>query len=169
MKPVRFSRKDVALFLFERARLFCWFFTILISTSAGAANVSIENSTSFFTNVAARLLRSQLDLDLHNIQVYPTNQYSASVHRLLQVAANIYDCATNRTYGLPGAANGFPTVFRPLFRRIQDGTNTLVVIADFREVIGTGMVGPATAPPLLELTSGNVLLIPEAGTPFGSP
>ena len=31
------------------------------------------------------------------------------------------------------------------------------------------MVGPATAPPLIELNSGNVVLIPEAGTPFGSP
>jgi hypothetical protein len=133
-----------------------------------ATPVSLENPTSFFTNVASRLLRSQLNLDLRHIQVYPTNQYSASVHRLLQVTANIYDSATNRTYGVPGATNGYPSIFRPLFRRIQNGTNALIIIADYREVTGTGMAGPATAPPLIELNSGNLNLIPPLGSPFRS-
>jgi hypothetical protein len=133
-----------------------------------AAPVTLENPTSFFTNVASRLLRSQLNLDLRNIQVYPTNQYSASVHRLLQVTANIYDAATNRTYGVPGTTNGYPSVFRPLFRRIQNGTNALIIIADYREVTGTGMAGPATAPQMIELNSGNLNLVPLLGTPLRS-
>ena len=49
----------------------------------------------FFTNTAADLLQAQLNLDLHHIEVYPTNQYGSSVHRLLQVAANIFDSRTN--------------------------------------------------------------------------
>jgi hypothetical protein len=46
------------------------------------------------------LLKSELNLDLNKLQVYPTNYYTPSVHRLLQVAANLYDCTTNRALGL---------------------------------------------------------------------
>ena len=42
-----------------------------------------------------------------NIPIYPFNYYTPEIHRLLQVAANIYDCA---------ASNQFPSVFRPLFK-----------------------------------------------------
>ena len=157
------SRSSLPL---KRAHLTGGLLLMLIFHSASAAPVGLENPTSFFTNVASRLLRSQLNLDLHNIQVYPTNQYTASVHRLLQVAANIYDCATNRTYGVPGATNGFPTIFRPLFRRVQNGTNSLIIIADYREVTGTGMAGPSTAPALIELNSANFTAVPVSGMPF---
>jgi hypothetical protein len=40
------------------------------------------------------------------IEIYPTNQYTPAVHRLLQVSANIYEATTT---------NFYPTVFRPLF------------------------------------------------------
>src|SRR5579859_1820585 len=102
---------------------------LIVSGLSGHAAplLTLDNPTAFFTNVAARLLRSELSLDLNNIQVYPTNQYTPAVHRLLQVTANIYDAATNRTYGIPTATNGFPTVFRPIFRQTQSGTNTIVV------------------------------------------
>jgi hypothetical protein len=61
----------------------------------------------FFTNVAEILLRSQYtNFGVMNIPVYPINFYSQSVHRLLQVAANIYDA---------GSTDPFPSVFRPLF------------------------------------------------------
>jgi hypothetical protein len=36
------------------------------------------------------------DLNLNHIQIYPTNQYTPSVDRLLQVMANLYDTCTNR-------------------------------------------------------------------------
>lgn len=80
-----------------------------------AQPVNLGDPIGFFTNVASRLLRSQLGVDLHRIQIYPTNQYTPSVHRLLQVAANVYDAATNRTFNIPDATNGFPSVFRPIF------------------------------------------------------
>src|SRR5664280_977817 len=80
--------------------------TLTLAYAAPMPN--IENPVSFFTNVASRLLSSELNLDLTHIQIYPTNQYTPSVHRLLQVTANIYDATTT---------NFYPSVFRPLFTR----------------------------------------------------
>jgi hypothetical protein len=71
-----------------------------------------------------------------HIQIYPTNYYSPSVQRYLQLAANIYDASTNRTFGLPNATNGFPSVFRPLFfdeTSVKGGTNR-VWITGYEEV-----------------------------------
>ncbi|HEY1661483.1 MAG TPA: hypothetical protein VGI03_03625 [Verrucomicrobiae bacterium] len=45
-------------------------------------------------------------MNLTQIEIYPTNQYTPAVHRLLQVTANIYDATST---------NHFPAVFRPLF------------------------------------------------------
>src|SRR5580698_8302031 len=70
----------------------------------------------FFTNVASRLLSSQLNVNLEHIQIYPTNQYTPAVHRLLQVTANIYDATTT---------NFYPTIFRPLFT--VDGAGNVFV------------------------------------------
>ncbi len=76
---------------------------------------------AFFTNAADRLLRRQLGLSLTNIPLYPTNFYSAPVHQLLQMAANIYDATTNRVWN--GSTN-LPSVFRPVF--MYDGTNVFI-------------------------------------------
>jgi len=126
--------------------------------------LSLDSPAAFFTNVAARLLRSELVQDLNDIQVFPTNEYTPSVHRLLQLTANIYDATTNRTYGISTATNGFPSIFRPLFRRIETATNTLVVIAGYREVMGTDMANAATAPAMIDLDSGGLNAIPVLGT-----
>ena len=89
--------------------LFCIYIPMATLTLAYAAPMpNIENPVGFFTNVASRLLSSELNLDLTHIQIYPTNQYTPSVHRLLQVTANIYDATTT---------NFYPSVFRPLFTR----------------------------------------------------
>ena len=66
------------------------------------------------------------NFSLTNIMVYPTNQYTPALHRLLQLAANIYGASTNGflTNGTANATN-LPYVFRPLFR--QDGTNIFIV------------------------------------------
>jgi hypothetical protein len=70
----------------------CLAVQLSIATFATAGPV-FDTSTpvSFFTNVASRLLASELKVNLSRIQVYPTNQYTPSVHRLLQVTANILD------------------------------------------------------------------------------
>src|SRR5882724_10838512 len=59
-----------------------------------------------------------------HIQIYPTNYYTPSVHRYLQLAANIYDASTNRTANVANNTNGlgFPSVFRPVFFDEQSTT-----------------------------------------------
>jgi hypothetical protein len=130
--------------------------------------ITADTPIGFFTNVASRLLRSELGLDLNAIQVYPTNQYTPAVHRLLQVAANIYDCTTNRDYN--GVGYPFlPTIFRPLYRRTVIGSNTVVLINGYREVLGTTIITPAIASPEVELDTdpANVNFILPLGTPPG--
>lgn len=117
-----------------------------------ATNLTEWTPLQFFTNVADRLIRQSIltnvatvnnttvtnyligetlvrpDISLTNIMVWPTNEYSASVHRLLQVAANIYDFANHQ---LPtNSPPYYPHVYRPLFTR--SGTN--VFITAFEEV-----------------------------------
>ncbi len=80
----------------------------------------------FFTNAIDRLLRDpRLQpypiLSATNIPIYPTNYYTPAVHRLLQLAANIYD-ATH--------TNALPTVFRPRFQDRGDH----IAIAGWAEV-----------------------------------
>jgi hypothetical protein len=80
-----------------------------------------ESSASFFVKVADRLLHQQFRgfnpgwnvtpaytniSSITNIPVSPTNFYTPAVHRLLQVAANIFDATRSNIY---------PSVFRPLF------------------------------------------------------
>ena len=107
-----------------------WLWLISFDTQAGPL-VTPESPIGFFTNVAARLLQSQLGVNLNHIQVYPTNQYTPSVHRLLQVAANLYDAATNRPttdYPYP------PTVFRPVFASHSGGSADEIYICTYTEV-----------------------------------
>ncbi len=107
----------------------------------------------FFTNAAIRLLvnagftvgdpryatnilvtnyvNGVLITNLH-IPLWPTNFYTPSVHRLLQLAANIYDASTNRTFGVLTATNGFPSVFRPIFTSLNSGSQ--IFIAGYEEV-----------------------------------
>lgn len=79
---------------------------------------------------------------LTNIQIYYTgptvglpyyvtnNEYSSTVHRALQVAANLYDATTTRPFG---TNNNYPSVFRPVFGK----TPTNIFIAGYVEVTNT--------------------------------
>ena len=95
--------------------------------------VSTSSPIGFFTNVASRLLQSDLNLSLNRIQLWPTNQYTPSVHRLLQVTANLYDATTNRTdTGYPH----LPSVFYPLFTN----DNGVIYINGYAEATDTSFV-----------------------------
>jgi hypothetical protein len=99
--------------------------TVLImlrTTEAVAQNLYTASPIDFFTNVASRALSQELNLDLNQIQIYPTNQYTPAVQRLLQVAANVFDATTT---------NFFPSVFRPIFT--NDGTN--IFITGYEQVV----------------------------------
>jgi hypothetical protein len=85
---------------------------MLAATAHAGPGLCNDSPMGFFTNLASRLLQSELNLNLTRIQIWPTNQYTPAVHRLLQVTANIYDATTNRfNDGYPH----LPTVFRPQF------------------------------------------------------
>src|SRR5215203_603549 len=84
----------------------------LLALGPARGAVSLNPPESFFTNIADRLLQQQLGLRLGEIQIAPSNQYDATVHRIFQVTANIYDATTT---------NAFPTVFRPLFETRSNG------------------------------------------------
>lgn len=77
------------------------------------------NAVAFFTNVAQRIFLAQSNefnpfpgtntlpiRSITEIPVYPTNLYSTAIHRILQVAANIFDATRTDPY---------PSVFRPIF------------------------------------------------------
>jgi hypothetical protein len=82
--------------------------TLLKSNAA----LPLDPPESFFTNVADRLLQQQLGMRIGEVQVAPTNHYSAAVHRIFQVAANIYDATST---------NELPAVFKPLFDTRANG------------------------------------------------
>jgi hypothetical protein len=93
-----------------------------------------DSPIGFFTNVANRLLQSQLGLSLNHIQIFPTNQYTPAVHRLLQLSANLYDASTNRTTtGYPY----LPSVFRPVFTRASGRATDEVFLSGYREITPT--------------------------------
>ena len=63
------------------------------------------------------------------VQIYPTNAYSANVHRLIQLAANIHDASRANKY-MPlsdltpdNYVPDTPTVMRPVFRKFRDPNN----------------------------------------------
>jgi hypothetical protein len=108
--------------------------TLMVSVSLSGATPALntEDPVGFFTNVASRLLSSELNVDLTRIPVYPTNQYTPAVHRLLQVTANIYDATTT---------NFYPSVFRPLFSRDASVLGTNIFISGYTNVSSVTGVG----------------------------
>jgi len=109
---------------------------MVMTWMATAAQIlDTANPLGFFTNVATRLLATELNLNLTRIQIYPTNQYTPAVHRLLQIAANLYDATTNHTAVL---GQDFPSVFRPLFTRDVTGNVFVTGYTNVPSVSGTG-------------------------------
>ncbi len=73
-----------------------------------------------------------------NILVWPTNDYDAAAHRVLQVAANLVDATTNSGDVYPF----FPTVFRPFLRREVVAGQTNIYLAGHQlhdEVVPDGV------------------------------
>ena len=106
----------------------------------------------FFTNAADRLLASHTNfivnvngfvtnLSTGFIPIYPTNYYTPAVHRMLQLAANIYDATTNKSLEI-GSDFDYPSVFRPIFGRTSIFGQDTIYIAGYVEV------GPTNAVPV---------------------
>jgi hypothetical protein len=103
----------------------CGVFFATVMSKAATPQINAESPIGFFTNVASHLL-ADANVDFAHIQVYPTNQYTPSVQRLLQVTANLYDATTT---------NFYPTIFRPYFS--GDGTN--IFISGYEQVDSTNL------------------------------
>ncbi len=100
-----------------------------------SAQLQPMDSLAMFNRVAGRLfstdnrIGSDGKLIAHtNILVWPTNDYDAAVHRVLQVAANVVDATTNRGEAYPH----FPSVFRPYLRREIVAGRTHVYVAGYQ-------------------------------------
>ena len=158
------SQKGWEAFRFHRLKpLFCGWIVIAAVGTALANPITTDSPIGFFTNVASRLLSSELNVDLHRIQIYPTNQYTPAVHRLLQVTANIYDATTT---------NYYPSVFRPLFSRDQNGFGTNLFVSGYTEV--ASVTGPSDLQFLLPMTASdlagtNIAVIDLPANVFGVP
>lgn len=97
--------------------------------------VHSTNAVEFFTNLSTRLLRAQdYPFDAGNIPVYTNGAFAFSpdVHRVLQVAANLYDASTNRADRGGPDFPFLPSVFRPVFK----STNGNVFIGGWVEEAG---------------------------------
>ena len=105
-----------------------------------ATNLLVTNYT------AAGVLVTNLQ-----IPIWPTNFYTPSVHRLFQLAANIYDATTNRL-DLPVTNYPFlPSVFRPIFTDSTLGGQRRVFITGYQPLSSVNpndvkdlVVGPST-------------------------
>jgi hypothetical protein len=140
------SRKGWGTFRFHRLKpLFCGWLVMAAVGTALANPITTDSPIGFFTNVASRLLSAELNVDLRQIQIYPTNQYTPAVHRLLQVTANIYDATTTNVY---------PSVFRPLFSRDQNGLGTNLFVSGYTEV--ASVTGPGDLQFSLPVTASDL-------------
>ena len=88
-----------------------------------------------------------MNVNFQHIQIYPTNQYTPAVHRLLQVAANLYDATTNRV-DLKSESPFMPHVFSPAFRRSGSGLNAQIWISGYVEETDTSVL----TKPIIDLT-----------------
>jgi hypothetical protein len=147
----------------------------------------------FFTNAAELLLRSQsftftnyvniegtnvpsgtftTNFGVTNIPIfrfsYPGVQYNEAVHRMLQLAANIYSATFSSNYQQgstklqsPGGAPPpvrHPFVFRPLFERVNAGTiNDGIDIVGYTNVNNADVAYVQMQQQLYDLTSNNVI------------
>jgi len=86
---------------------------------ASSTNFYTWQPLAFFTNAAERLLKSTYQFGAGDIPVLVSNNfvYNAGVHRLLQLAANLYDASTNRLFANATTFPLLPSVFRPVFKK----------------------------------------------------
>ena len=136
-----------------------------------ATNLVSWTPITFFTNAAARLFAgAQLPFytlnaagfgvtnfiigdtlvnpafAVTNIHLWPSNEYTPTIHRLLQVAVNLFDATTNR----PATLKPYlPTVFRPTFG--YDKTNFFV--AGYVEVTNVDFLTKLAVTPPYDLST----------------
>jgi len=137
-----------------------------LATSADVSRFRDWTPIEWYTNAVHRLFLSEFTNGLpdatllasprtfhlgHGIPVHGPNlvrgvtngvfRWDAKIHRLAQVAANLYDATHFRSAARPGSPPEIPSVFRPiLYRQITNGV-TIVRLAGFTEVVNALPVG----------------------------
>jgi hypothetical protein len=140
---------------------------VMAVTTTAAPILNTDNPVSFFTNVASRLLSTELNVSLTQIEIYPANQYTPAVHRLLQVSANIYDATST---------NFYPARFRPLFTVDSAGnvficgyeqqTNFMHQSNELDSGVNPDIAAPVNAADLLGLPANTVIETNVYGIPW---
>jgi hypothetical protein len=117
-----------------------WFLPglLLAGNLCAAPGFDTSSPLNYFSSVADKFLKARPEfaragLSITNIPVYPANYYTPSVHRLLQLAANIYDASTNKTSAPPFDFD-YPSVFRPVFGVSTNDGVTNIFINGYVEV-----------------------------------
>jgi hypothetical protein len=128
---------------------------VLLPTRTATAQLFAGDPLGFFTNVSSRLMQSEFGRNGDQIQVYPTNQYTPAVHRLLQVAANLWEVQSD-------TATGLPTVFRPRFLATNGAVSisSYVLVTNNSDLDGLPLLdlaASANAPSLIP-PDGNALI-----------
>ncbi len=113
------------------------FLTSAVVRLLANANYSVGNGPANL--VTTNPLTGALGLQ---IQIWPTNLYTASVHRMLQLAANIYDATTINSSGYPD----LPSVFQPIFNSDAFGN---IYIVNYRLITDGSLAGLSGRPPKL--------------------
>ena len=120
----------------KRIPMFLWSTVLTCFWIIGSSSVRAAAPAGLFTNLAERLLQRQFGFGVTQIEISPSNQYTPSVHRLLQVAANLYDATSDSPDSL------FPSVFRPLFK-----TNGSVFICGYTNDSDASTARTSRVPP----------------------
>lgn len=131
-----------------------------------------EPPVGLYTHFVVGTTPVRREFSLHNIQLHyfgatnnvpfymTNNEYSATVHQLLQQAANIYDATTTRRLDSLNRSNDYPTVFRPTFVK----TSTNVYINGYVEENGTNSTIPPSLLKLPWMTADDVARSPTIPT-----
>jgi len=123
----------------------------------GMTNIQITISNKPLEVVEGKIYSAAelgIKLSVTNIPVWPVNFYTPGVHRLLQLAANIYEATTNRL---------FPGVYIPLIQKNGDGWIRVVGYQEFGEVPNI-LNQPPVEPYLVR--AGDPKAIPVYNVPF---
>ncbi len=113
----------------------------MLSNAPAKPVLNVNDPLCFFTTVADKMLRSTFGFGVTNIPVYVNGQfvYSPAVNRVVQLAANIYDAATNSFY---------PDVFRPIFEHDNLGNVFIVGYTNLSSASGPNTVSGENDPQL---------------------
>lgn len=130
--PAGNAARGIPAFRRTGAELFFHAVADRLLVAARRTNI-VRFGNNLYTNfyIGDALIRPGLSLT--NILLYPHNEYSPELHRLLQLAVNLYDATTNRT---ATTYPHLPTVFRPVFGTspIPGTDETAVYIRGYEEV-----------------------------------